>query len=105
MRINNLEAYSGKINTLTIHANDQIVYEIDRHQVLDDGKITFLDNMDRSMDGGILLLTQAIQQDPANTRIAMDMLQIFIDTGRLDQAKPLFNKLPDREKKVKWVSH
>ena len=51
------------------------------------------------MDGGILLLTQAIQQDPANTRIAMDMLQIFIDTGRLDQAKPLLNKLPDREKK------
>lgn len=32
----------------------------------------------------------------------MDMLQIFIDTvdtGRLDQAKRLFNKLPDRDKK------
>ncbi|MGB5225652.1 MAG: hypothetical protein WBM38_12190 [Arenicellales bacterium] len=32
-----------KINTLTIHTNDQIVYEIDRDQVLDDGKITFLE--------------------------------------------------------------
>ena len=46
----------------------------------------------------ILLLTQAIQEDPSNTRIAMDMVQIFIDTGQLDQARGLFNKLPDRDK-------
>lgn len=46
----------------------------------------------------ILLLTQAIQEDPGNTRVAMDMAQIFIDTGQLDQAKGLFNKLPDRDK-------
>jgi putative thioredoxin len=48
--------------------------------------------------GAILLLTQAIQEDPGNTRVAMDMVQIFIDTGQLDQAKGLFNKLPDRDK-------
>ena len=46
----------------------------------------------------ILLLTQAIQQDPGNTRVAMDMVQIFIDTGELEQAKGLFNKLPDSDK-------
>ena len=46
----------------------------------------------------ILLLTQAIQEDSGNTRVAMDMVQIFIDTAQLDQAKGLFNKLPDRDK-------
>ena len=45
-----------------------------------------------------MLLTQAIQQDPGNTRVAMDMVQIFIDTGELAQAKALFNKLPDSDK-------
>ena len=48
--------------------------------------------------GAILLLTQAIQEDPGNTRVAMDMVQIFIDSGQLAQAKELFNKLPDSDK-------
>jgi putative thioredoxin len=46
----------------------------------------------------ITLLTRAIQQDPANTRVAMDMVQIFIDIDETEQAKALFNKLPDRDK-------
>ena len=46
----------------------------------------------------INLLTQAIKQDPANTRIAMDMVQIFLDINELEQAKSLFNKLPDNDK-------
>ncbi len=48
--------------------------------------------------GAILLLTQAIQEDSGNTRVAMDMVQIFIDTGQLDQAQGLFIKLPDKDK-------
>ncbi len=35
----------------------------------------------------IKLLTLAIQQDPKNTRVAMDMVQVFIDIGQLEQAK------------------
>jgi putative thioredoxin len=46
----------------------------------------------------IRLLTQAIQQDPANTRVAMDMVQVLLDIGELEQARALFNKLPDRDK-------
>ncbi|MDH5766025.1 MAG: tetratricopeptide repeat protein [Gammaproteobacteria bacterium] len=46
----------------------------------------------------INLLTQAIQQDPKNTRVAMDMVQIFLDIKELAQAKDLFNKLPDSDK-------
>lgn len=46
----------------------------------------------------IALLTRAIQQDPANTRVAMDMVQIFIDIGELEQARGLYNRLPDRDK-------
>jgi putative thioredoxin len=46
----------------------------------------------------IVLLSQAIKMDPANTRVAMDMVQIFIDIGEMEQAKGLFNRLPDRDK-------
>jgi len=44
------------------------------------------------------LLTQAIKQDPANTRVAMDMVQIFIDINELEQAKGLFNQLPEADR-------
>ena len=33
----------------------------------------------------ITLLADAIKQDPSNAKIAMDMVQIFIDLGDLDQ--------------------
>ena len=43
----------------------------------------------------ILLLTDAIKADPSNTRIAMDMVQIFIDIGELEQASSLYARLPE----------
>lgn len=43
----------------------------------------------------ILLLTEAIKSDPSNVRIAMDMVQIFIDVGELEQATSLYNRLPE----------
>lgn len=46
----------------------------------------------------ILLLTEAIQKDPGNTRIAMDMVQIFIDLGQLEDARGLFNRVPEADK-------
>lgn len=46
----------------------------------------------------IMLLSEAIKQDPSNTRIAMDMVQIFIDMGEIEQATGLFNQLPDKDK-------
>lgn len=46
----------------------------------------------------IQLLTQAIQHDPSDTKVAMDMVQIFIDLNELDQANNLFNQLPDSVK-------
>ena len=44
--------------------------------------------------GAILQLTEAIKADPGNTRVVMDMVQIFIDIGELEQAGSLFNRLP-----------
>ncbi|MCW8930849.1 MAG: tetratricopeptide repeat protein [Gammaproteobacteria bacterium] len=43
----------------------------------------------------IILLTEAIKADPSNTRIAMDMVQIFIDIGELEQASSLYARLPE----------
>lgn len=45
----------------------------------------------------IKLLTQAIQLDPSNIRVAMDMVQVFLDINELEQARGLFNKLPEAE--------
>lgn len=41
-----------------------------------------------------ILLTEAIKKDPNNTRVAMDMVQVFLDAKLLDNANALFNKLP-----------
>jgi putative thioredoxin len=46
----------------------------------------------------IQLLTAAIQQDHGNTRIAMDMVQIFLDMGELEQAEGLFGRLPAKDR-------
>jgi len=51
-----------------------------------------------------ILLTDAIKQDPTNTRIALDMVQIFIDSQLIDNANGLFNKLPETVKKSKLGS-
>ena len=48
--------------------------------------------------GAIELLTKAIQEDPKNTRVAMDMVQIFLDINELEQAKGLFNRLPEQDR-------
>jgi len=45
----------------------------------------------------IMLLAEAIQKHPTNTRVAMDMIQIFIDINDLDNAAGLYNKLPERD--------
>jgi putative thioredoxin len=57
---------------------------------------------DRHMAGetmeAINILTRAIQKDPKNTRVAMDMVQVLIDISELEQASTLFNKLPEKDK-------
>jgi len=45
--------------------------------------------------GAIVQLTEAIKADPSNTRVAMDMVQVFIDIGELEQADGLFSRLPE----------
>lgn len=45
----------------------------------------------------ILMLTDAIKNDPSNTRIALEMVQIFIDIGEIAQAQGLFSKLPEQD--------
>ena len=45
-----------------------------------------------------ILLTEAIKKDPTNTRIALDMVQIFIDAKLIDNANELYNKLPSAVK-------
>jgi putative thioredoxin len=46
----------------------------------------------------IMLLTEAIRKDPQNTRIAMDMVQIFIDLGQIEDARGLLNRIPAEDR-------
>lgn len=46
----------------------------------------------------IMLLSKAMQQDKSNTLVAMDMVQIFIDLGEVEQASGLFDRLPQSAK-------
>jgi putative thioredoxin len=46
----------------------------------------------------ITTLSDAIKNDPANTRVALDMVQIFIDIGQLDEANGLLNRLPESDR-------
>lgn len=52
-------------------------------------------HMDGDTQAAILLLTEAIKSDPSNIRIALDMVQIFLDMGELQQAEGLFQRLPE----------
>lgn len=45
--------------------------------------------------GAILLLTEAIKSHPSNVRVVLDMVQIFIDIGELQQARSLYERLPE----------
>ncbi|SFV89360.1 Thioredoxin [hydrothermal vent metagenome] len=56
-------------------------------------------HMDGDTQEAIMLLTQAISVDPSNTRVALDMVQIFLDIGETEQAQGLFDKLPESAKK------
>ena len=51
-------------------------------------------HMQGDTPSAITTLTGAIQQDPSNTRVALDMVQIFIDIGQLDEAEQLLHRLP-----------
>ncbi len=66
------------MKTLTILANDEIVYEADREQDLVAGQFEFLDNMDRSMESGIKLNGELISQPDVRQRatfVAMNLLK------------------------------
>ncbi|MFW2439821.1 MAG: hypothetical protein ACN4GR_10655 [Arenicellales bacterium] len=52
---------------LTIFANDQFVYEVDRDKTLTDEQFSFLDDIDRSMDRGIKLYGELILQRDSQT--------------------------------------
>lgn len=45
--------------------------------------------------GAVDLLGRAAKADPANPRIAMDMVQIMMDVGQVGDAKALFARLPE----------
>lgn len=48
----------------------------------------------------IQLLAKAAQMNPGNTKIAMDMCQIFLDINMLAEAAELFTKLPNKSKET-----
>ena len=63
---------------LTIFANDQFAYEVDRDKTFTDEQLSFLDDMDRSMDRGIKLYGELIPQPDSQQRasfVSMNLLK------------------------------
>ncbi|CAB5496209.1 Thioredoxin [Bathymodiolus thermophilus thioautotrophic gill symbiont] len=56
-------------------------------------------HMEGDTQAAIILLTEAISSDPGNTRVALDMVQIFLDIGEVEQAQGLFGRLPESAQK------
>ncbi len=54
---------------------------------------------DGDTQAAIILLTEAISSDPSNTRVVLDMVQIFLDIGEIEQAQALFERLPESAQK------
>jgi putative thioredoxin len=50
-------------------------------------------------DKAIELLGQASQANPNNYKVHLDLVQMYLQTGHMDKAQTLFNKLPDEAKK------
>lgn len=46
----------------------------------------------------ITMLAEAMKSDPTNTRIALDMVQIFIDIGQPEEANDLLQRLPEQDR-------
>ena len=46
----------------------------------------------------ITLLAEAMKKDPSNTKVALDMVQIFIDLGHYGDASQLLEKLPEADR-------
>lgn len=55
-------------------------------------------HMDGQTPQAITLLAEAMQKDRSNTRIALDMVQIFIDIGEYSEAAALLDRLPETER-------
>ena len=55
-------------------------------------------HLDGNTPAAINLLTEAIQQDPTNSLVAMDMVQVMLDINLLEPALNLFNRLPNADK-------
>jgi putative thioredoxin len=50
------------------------------------------------VDQALALLSEAANLDPTNYKIHLDLVQMYLQTGHLDKATELFNKLPDDAK-------
>jgi putative thioredoxin len=73
----------------------QLLRSVDVYHVSDDMRMQARElHLAGDTRAAFIKLTEAIKQDPQNTRVAMDMVQIFIDTHSIDNANALFNKLP-----------
>ncbi|SMN00808.1 FIG000875: Thioredoxin domain-containing protein EC-YbbN [uncultured Candidatus Thioglobus sp.] len=48
----------------------------------------------------VILLAQAISENPKDVLVALDMVQIFLNIGEIEQAQNLFNKLPESAQKL-----
>jgi hypothetical protein len=63
---------------LNILINDQLAFEYDRSEVLDDQQLQFIERMDRDMDGGIRMYGELMAEPDAEQKarfVAMNLIK------------------------------
>ena len=88
------------MNTLTVYANDEIVYEYDKEIIIEEQKLAFLDKMDSDMDRGIKIYGELIPDPDKKQRatfVIMNLLKALKQDNEaiiLASCAYLTNRLP-----------
>jgi len=75
------------MNTLNLFVNDQPTFEYDRSTELDEGKLAFLDRMDKDMDRGFKIYGEMIAAPDTKQKATFVTLNLIRALQQEDEAK------------------
>jgi len=75
------------MKTLGIFTNEQLAYECDRSNELDDKQLAFLDKMDQDMDRGFKIHGELINKPDVNQKATFVAMNLLKALRQQDQAK------------------
>lgn len=75
------------MNTLNLFVNEQLTFEYDRSTELDEGQLTFLDNMDKDMDRGFKIYGEMIAEPDTKQKATFVTMNLIRALQQEDDTK------------------